>query len=891
MKNNNLFERKTISALMVGISAMMTLTAPITAYAEGEEAPVTDNPEPETQQTETAEAEPVTTAPAQEQAEVAGDAIEDIVNEVAPITTEETAASEEDGGMVAEEAVQDVIETAKAIEEAAKEAGEDIEEAEADLKEAEKADVAEQEAAREVVEIIMEAETAAEIAEQTVADAQTAAVDIKQEIDKAVEEKNEEKAKEEVEKLETLIEQAQEVVEARQTELEQLTDEYSKAKEELRKAEKDYIDALADASADVQAAKAKLDDAKTEANNLKDAVETAQEKLENESEAAKDLKEELEHNRNNGLSWDNQGEVLKAYIIDYYIPQILGTADESSVKFEKKVKGFDRQDFTYYEFKYVDKDGNEVTKYFNLDRADKQVSADPYARLGSSKEIVIFEKSELEIGADAYLRELYKDEDWFKEAVINGKNGPAYDKLKNKTKAGDFKVYSYEKDGVVYYISQEQLDGRMAETRTIGTDENGNITVDECEIKEVIQNKNNNTHGNPNIIGDTKLITTGEDEPENEIAQFIKEADSYVEQYKEYSEAVSKAADATEQAKEEVEKLEDAIEDLKSRDNYVLTAAEVLGVTDVAKFLGIEPTEEVDMNSMTIEEAIGYLDKLLDKANEKMEDAIENLETMTTQKEAAQKAINDLAKENQISPAIIIEEINNQIEDQKKETEEENKEEKEEDKDEKEEDNEEKIEEKDEEKEEEIKDEAGEEETQKEEKKQTSRKRRNTSAPENNEERRYQAEGNRAYEEAAYDYAHAQELTIVFNTLGNTVMDEAALPQQEQPVIGRGSNNNDWTEAGIIDMVNDIAEEKEAPIALTYDAAPTVKTVNKKDNNIAPVIIADEDVPLAASMPMETKKDAQMNWWWLLIVALLGVTGEEMYRRHREKELEETIKK
>lgn len=46
------------------------------------------------------------------------------------------------------------------------------------------------------------------------------------------------------------------------------------------------------------------------------------------------------------------------------------------------------------------------------------------------------------------------------------------------------------------------------------------------------------------------------------------------------------------------------------------------------------------------------------------------------------------------------------------------------------------------------------------------------------------------------------------------------------------------------------------------------------------VTIADEETPLADSMEEQTKK---MSWWWLLIVAVLGATGYEMYKKHEEK--------
>ena len=48
--------------------------------------------------------------------------------------------------------------------------------------------------------------------------------------------------------------------------------------------------------------------------------------------------------------------------------------------------------------------------------------------------------------------------------------------------------------------------------------------------------------------------------------------------------------------------------------------------------------------------------------------------------------------------------------------------------------------------------------------------------------------------------------------------------------------------------------------------------------------IEDGELPLAIT-DLETEQ-SKMSWWWLLIIAVLGASGAEMYRRHR-KNLEE----
>lgn len=49
--------------------------------------------------------------------------------------------------------------------------------------------------------------------------------------------------------------------------------------------------------------------------------------------------------------------------------------------------------------------------------------------------------------------------------------------------------------------------------------------------------------------------------------------------------------------------------------------------------------------------------------------------------------------------------------------------------------------------------------------------------------------------------------------------------------------------------------------------------------------IEDEELPLAIT-DLETEQ-SKMSWWWLLIIAVLGATGAEMYRRHRKNMEEE----
>lgn len=68
--------------------------------------------------------------------------------------------------------------------------------------------------------------------------------------------------------------------------------------------------------------------------------------------------------------------------------------------------------------------------------------------------------------------------------------------------------------------------------------------------------------------------------------------------------------------------------------------------------------------------------------------------------------------------------------------------------------------------------------------------------------------------------------------------------------------------------------EEETPLA----DAPEVQ--EEADDNQEFITISDEETPLAVYIEDEKQS---MNWWWLLIVAVLGATGYEMFRKNQKK--------
>lgn len=97
----------------------------------------------------------------------------------------------------------------------------------------------------------------------------------------------------------------------------------------------------------------------------------------------------------------------------------------------------------------------------------------------------------------------------------------------------------------------------------------------------------------------------------------------------------------------------------------------------------------------------------------------------------------------------------------------------------------------------------------------------------------------------------------------------AAVPLAAAPVVGGGA---------VVDGAEDDADDNEGVVIEDGETplAGSIEDVVDSEEKI----IEDEETPLAAA-PVE-----KMSWWWLLVVALFGATGYEMYRKHQAKKAE-----
>lgn len=98
------------------------------------------------------------------------------------------------------------------------------------------------------------------------------------------------------------------------------------------------------------------------------------------------------------------------------------------------------------------------------------------------------------------------------------------------------------------------------------------------------------------------------------------------------------------------------------------------------------------------------------------------------------------------------------------------------------------------------------------------------------------------------------------------------LPPAAVPLAGPGAADGA--------MLADADEEEEAGLTTLEDEVTPLAGPESKTETVN---LEDFPTPLAGPVA----EMGQMSWWWLLIIAVLGITGEEMYRRYQKKQREQ----
>ncbi len=864
--------QKVVSAVLVGISAMMALSTPMTAYAsEGDIHPFDDGntedhavtPEvTESHMADSVQEVAETASESVDSAETAVDAVADqIIEEVAvtPPAPETQAAPEAQAApvpSVVDSAEKDLVDAATVAKDdtsydAAVEA---IDKADDKLSDAEAADVVAQNEAAKVKEELAEAadsvksaEAIAALADGTAMDAQKKADELVQKIENAENPDALSGYETELAKLitdsNTDLAMKRQVYDRLKSSYDEALKALKAAQENLDQAENDLDDALdgtdeaKGAIQYAQEAQLELETAKANVDKLSEALDAVQEAVQDKHDNANAVKDAMNTiGPNTNPTWDVQRDVMKNAVVGYVMPELNGVKLYKELESAKKlvnpgdyhwerVPGFDHQDYNYCVLSYIDESGNKVEKYYNFDRMNKTIGASRYDGTGGSYGFFMFEKSAEEIGADSFLREQFgkKNDTQLRDMELNG----------------DLDVFAYEKDGKTVYMTRAQYTAGIAD----GTikEENGTMTIDGLAIHQVIQNKNNLYH-DANVLmiastGDASKYLYTDKNKSNIIKNALKNSQGDAQAIAKKIEKIEKdnaafnafysdnniaaiAADkdiydnsydiSLAKAEQAVNTAKQETQNLEDAINTLKEGRASRKTTSVAKILGdSQIVADLGLQNMSIAQAIAHLTQKLKDA----EDKVIAAEAVMTQIE---EAANNVNKPTFVTPTAVTPDT--------------------------------------------------------------------PAAPASDGEAAAPGEATRTV-------AVATATPVAATTPAAAQVQAPAAVAQEAQTPAQAQVNAPAAEAPVVDIADEIAPTADAPAGINEGS------IQNQEYTGDVVNITDEEVALADKAPEgELKADAKYdtlgnvddmakkpNLWWFLIILLLGEAGREMYKKHQEK--------
>lgn len=511
-----------------------------------------------------------------ETAEEACEVVESIAdgNEEAGIE----AVSAEDGGAVAQESVEAFAEAVENLNvaETVSEAATDLQAAEEELEVADEADRTADEKAEETVESVVSAQYIAEDAAKTAAEAKAKTDDLVEIITNA--DSSAEQVSEAFEKYDKITADAKEDIEIKKVIFDSLCDKFENAKKELEGAQKVYeetVKSLKSTDGNVNKAAEKLEEAKKNVEVLAEACDNAKEDLEKEQAAVEDILAKKAISDKN-KDWKTQDKLMESIISGYIIPTFIDK-DATNITFTEMLRGFDRQNSSYTVVTYLDKDNNTVKRYFNIDRTDRQFKDnDQWYKLGSSREIVVYEKPEEDITSSVYQKNHFG-------------NFSVTNQFKADVNSGKYDVYSFDyADGTNEYKCIDELEAGAKNGEIEVVD--GVYYMNGVAARKIVQTTSGNAKG--------IRVSTKDDEG---LKAFIENASKLVEKYENYGEVIVDAQEKIDEASDKVEALEDAIDGIEEagvRVAKVVTADFVAGLRtyigedDIARILDAESDAE-----------------------------------------------------------------------------------------------------------------------------------------------------------------------------------------------------------------------------------------------------------------------------------------------------------
>ena len=614
MKNN-----KIMKIVTIGIATLIATTSiPVNVMAmEGEVIESSEDLQESSNEESNEDTYNESVEEAMEAEEVAEETVEtaeeacEVVESIADGNEEAgfEAVSAEDGGAVAQESVEAFAEAVENLNvaETVNEAAADLQAAAEELKVADDADRTADEKAVETVENVVAAQYVAEEATKKVAETKAQADDLVEIITNA--DSSAEQVSEALEAYDKLTADAKEDIEIKKVIFESLCDKFENAKKELEGAQKVYeetVKSLKSTDGNVSKAAEKLEEAKKNVEVLAEACDNAKEDLEKEQAAVEDILAKKAISDKN-KDWKTQDKLMESIISGYIIPNFIDK-DATNIKFTEMLRGFDRQNSSYTVVTYLDKDNNTVTRYFNIDRTDRQFKAnDQWYKLGSSREIVIYEKPEEDITSSVYQKNHFG-------------NLSVTSQFKADVNSGKYDVYSFDyADGTNEYKCIDELKAGVESGEIELVD--GVYYMNGTAARKIVQTTSGNAKG--------IRVSTKDDEG---LKAFIENASKLVEKYEKYGEVIVDAQEKIDEASDKVEALEDAIDGIEEagvRVAKVVTADFVAGLrtyvseADIARILAAESDAE----------AVQILEGILASAKVELDDAEAELDELIEKRE------------------------------------------------------------------------------------------------------------------------------------------------------------------------------------------------------------------------------------------------------------------
>ncbi|MBR4670078.1 MAG: hypothetical protein IKO84_05720 [Butyrivibrio sp.] len=572
-------------------------------------------------------------------AEEACEAVESIVdgNEEAGLE----AASAEDGTAIAQESVEAFVEAVENsnVAETVNEAAVDLQAAKRELVVASEADKEADVKAVETVENVVAAQYIADSAANTVAEAEVEAEDLIETITNA--DASAEQVSEAFDKLDKLTNDTKEEVELKRVAFEALCDKFDQAKKELSGAQRVYdetVKTLKSDDSNVKKAAEKLEEAKKNVEALSEACDNAKEDLEKEQALVDDILAKKAISDKN-KDWKTQDKLMESIISGYIIPNMIDK-DATNIKYTEMLRGFDRQNSSHCIVSYTDKDGNTVKRYFNIDRTDRQFKAnDQWYRLGSSREIVIYEKPLEDITSSDYQKK------HFGNLSVNNQ-------FKADVNSGKYDVYSFDyEDGTNEYKCIDEIKAAVESGDMIEVD--GVYYMNGIAARKIVQTTSGNAKG--------IRVSTKDDEG---LKAFIADAAKLVEKYEKYGETIADTQDKIDEAADKVEALEDAIEAIDENEDRIAKVVTKDLVAGLRTYIGEQDIDRI-VNAESIEEAIKILEDILAGAMADFENATAKLDELVEKRDEIARQLEEkteVSYAEEVAEEVIVAEVETQTE-------------------------------------------------------------------------------------------------------------------------------------------------------------------------------------------------------------------------------------